>query len=85
VRLTLGQVPIADKSNEIPALQPLLRALPSLEGSLITADAMHCQQESARLVTQELGADYLFGSKGNPSGVLERAEHLLAQQAFPPG
>jgi hypothetical protein len=85
VRLTLAQVPIAEKSNEIPALQPLLRSLPSLEGSLITADAMHCQQESARFITQELGGDYLFGLKGNQSGVLERAEHLLARQAFPPG
>jgi len=85
LRLTLAQVPIQDKSNEIPALQPLLRSLPSLEGSLITADAMHCQQESARFITQELGGDYLFGLKGNQSGVLERAQHLLAQQAFPPG
>ena len=27
-RLTLAQVPIAEKSNEILALQPLLRSLP---------------------------------------------------------
>jgi len=84
LRLTLAQVPIADKSNEIPALPPLLRSLPPLEGTLITADAMHCQQESARVITQELGGDYLFGLKGNQSGVLERAEHLLAPKPFPP-
>ena len=84
LRLTLAQVPIAEKSNEIPALAPLLRSLPSLEGTLITADAMHCQQESTRVITQELGGDYLIGLKGNQSGVLERAEHLLAQKAFPP-
>jgi hypothetical protein len=84
LRLTLAQVPIQEKSNEIPALQPLLKSLPSLEGTLITADAMHCQQESARFITQELGGDYLFGLKGNQSGVLERAERLLGQQAFPP-
>jgi len=84
LRLTLAQVPIDEKSNEIPALQPLLRSLPDLAGTLITADAMHCQQESARFITQELGGDYLFGLKGNQSGVLERAERLLAQQAFPP-
>jgi hypothetical protein len=84
LRLTLAQVPIDEKSNEIPALPPLLRSLPSLAGTLITADAMHCQQESARVITQELGGDYLFGLKGNQSGVLERAERLLAQQAFPP-
>jgi hypothetical protein len=84
LRLTLAQVPIEEKSNEIPALKPLLRSLPCLEGSLITADAMHCQQESARFVTQELGADYLFGLKGNQSGVLEKAERLLAGKAFFP-
>jgi hypothetical protein len=84
LRLTLAQVPIAEKSNEIPALKPLLRQLPSLAGTLITADALHCQQESAQFITQELGGDYLFGLKGNQSGVLERAERLLAQEAFPP-
>jgi len=84
LRLTLAQVPIQEKSNEIPALPPLLRSLPPLEGTLLTADAMHCQQESARVITQELGGDYLFGLKGNQTGVLERAERLLAQEAFPP-
>jgi type II secretory pathway component PulL len=84
LRLTLAQVPIEEKSNEIPALQPLLRSLPNLEGSLITADAMHCQQESSRFVTQELGADYLWGLKGNQSGVLEKAQRLLAGESFFP-
>ena len=42
------------------------------------------QQESARYVTQEIGGDYLFGLKGNQAGVLEKAERLLARQAFSP-
>jgi len=85
LRLTLAQVPIQEKRNEIPALPPLRRSLPPLAGTLLTADAMHCQQASARVITQELGGDYLFGLKGNQNGILERAERLLAQQAFPPG
>jgi hypothetical protein len=84
LRLTLAQVPIQEKSNAIAALPLRLRSLPPLEGTLITADAMHCQQESARVITQELGGDYLFGLKGNQRGILERAERLLAQQTFPP-
>jgi hypothetical protein len=84
LRLTLDQVAIEEKSNEIPALKPLLRKLDLPPGTLITADAMHCQQESARFITQELGGDYLFGLKGNQSGVLNKARHLLAQQGFPP-
>jgi hypothetical protein len=86
LRLTVAQEPIEQKSNEIPALQPLLRKLPprALEGSLITADALHCQQRSAQFVTQELGADYLFGLKGNQEGILERAQVRLPQRFFSP-
>jgi hypothetical protein len=84
LRLTVAQEPIQEKSNEIPAIKPLLQKLPqgALEGSMITADALHCQQETARFITQELGADYLFGLKGNQSGVLERAQIKLPQDFF---
>jgi hypothetical protein len=84
LRLTLDQVAIAEKSNEIPALEPLLQKINPPPGVLITADALHCQQASARFITQELGGDYLFGLKGNQSGILDQAQRLLAQQAFPP-
>jgi len=84
LRLTLAQEPIEEKSNEIPAFPKLLRELPKIDHALVTADAMHCQQESARVTTQEFGWDYLFGLKGNQSGVLDRAQRLLQQQAFPP-
>jgi hypothetical protein len=84
LRLTLDQLPIAEKSNEIPALKPLLEKIQPPLGTLITADALHCQQASARFITQELGGDYLFGLKGNQSGMLEKATRLLAQQTFSP-
>jgi hypothetical protein len=84
LRLTLDQIAIEEKSNEIPALKPLLKKLDLPPGTLITADAMHCQQESARFITQELGGDYLFGLKGNQSGILDKAQRLLTQQGFPP-
>lgn len=84
LRFTLDQIAVQEKSNEIPALKPLLKKLNLPPGTLITADAMHCQQESARFITQELGGDYLFGLKGNQSGILEKAQRLLAQQGFPP-
>jgi hypothetical protein len=84
LRLTVAQEPIQEKSNEIPALKPLLQKLPkaALEGSMITADALHCQQETTRFITQELGADYLFGLKGNQNGILERAQSRLPQDFF---
>jgi len=84
LRLTVAQEPIQEKSNEIPAIKPLLNKLPkaALEGSLITADALHCQQETTRFITQELGADYLLGLKGNQSGILERAQIKLPKDFF---
>lgn len=85
LRLSLGQVSIEEKSNEIPALQPLLESLALPPGTLITADAMHCQQESARFITQELDGDYLFGLKGNQEGIEKRAEALVSQRIFPLG
>jgi hypothetical protein len=84
LRLTLAQVPIDKKSNEIPAFPKLIRDLPPIEHTVVTADAMNCQQESARVVTQERGWDYCFGLKGNQSGILETAQRLLEKQAFPP-
>jgi hypothetical protein len=84
LRLTLDQIAIKEKSNEIPALEPLLKKLNLPPGTLVTADAMHCQQQSARFITQELGGDYLFGLKGNQSGILDKAQRLLARQGFPP-
>lgn len=84
LRLSLDQIAIEEKSNEIPALKPLLKKLDLPPGVLITADAMHCQQESARFITQDIGGDYLFGLKGNQSGILDKARRLLTQQGFPP-
>jgi len=84
LRMTLQQVPIQEKTNEIPNFKPLLRAVKPPPGTLVTADAMHCQQESARCVVEEFGGDYLFGLKGNQDGILDRAERLLAQQTFSP-
>jgi predicted transposase YbfD/YdcC len=47
-----------------------------LEGSLVTADAMHTQTETARIVVQEKGGDYLFTVKGNQKGVADNAREL---------
>jgi hypothetical protein len=84
LRLTVAQAAIAEKSNEIPAYKPLLETIPRLEGSIVTADAMQCQQEAARYTTQERGADYVFGLKGNQEGILERAQLKLPPEFFSP-
>ena len=61
--LTLGQAQVADKSNEITAVPALLRAL-ELTGCVVTADALHCQRNTAKEI-KEADADYVLALKGN--------------------
>ena len=71
----LGSEPVAQGSNEIPAAQELLKRL-DLDGSLVTADALHTQTETARIIVQERGGDYLFPVKGNQKGVANNLQQL---------
>jgi predicted transposase YbfD/YdcC len=61
--LTLGQVAVEDKSNEITAIPKLLQLL-QLEGALVSIDAMGCQKEIAQAI-RDTQADYLLQVKGN--------------------
>ncbi len=81
----LGSERVAADSNEIPAAQTLLRRAP-IEGTLVSADALHTQTKTARIITQERGADYLFTVKGNQKSVAESARqlHRGLQRAFSP-
>jgi hypothetical protein len=83
----LGSEAVAEGSNEIPAIQRLLPRL-DLEGSLVTADALNTQSETARIVVQEKGADYLFTVKGNQPGIaanLQALYHNLSGAFSPSG
>jgi predicted transposase YbfD/YdcC len=61
--LTLGQVAVEDKSNEITAIPKLLRLL-ELHGALVSIDALGCQTDIAQAI-RATGADYLLQVKGN--------------------
>jgi len=61
--ITLGQVVVDEKSNEITAIPELLRIL-ELSGSLVTIDAMGCQTEIAQTIL-DAGADYMLAVKKN--------------------
>src|SRR5262247_3542308 len=62
-RLVLGQLKVDDKSNEITAIPQLLRML-DLQGALVTIDAMGCQKEIAKTITEQ-GAEYVLALKDN--------------------
>jgi predicted transposase YbfD/YdcC len=68
-RLTLAQLCVPEKTNEITAIPDLLDHLAAagqLEGALVTIDAMGCQVEiAAKIVGHK--ADYLLALKGNQS------------------
>jgi predicted transposase YbfD/YdcC len=74
-RLVLGQVAVDGKSNEITAVPKLLELL-SLNGTIVTADAMHCQRTvSAQVLAQ--GGDYVLALKANQGTLHEDVRHLL--------
>ena len=77
--LTLGQVAVEDKSNEITAIPKLLKLL-ELEGALVSIDAMGCQKEIAQAI-RDTGADYLLQVKGNQP-ILEADINASIDAAF---
>lgn len=71
----LGSEAVEEKSNEIPAVQHLLQRV-DIEGSLVTADAMHTQTKTAQIIVQDKGGDFLFTVKGNQKGVCANVQQL---------
>ncbi len=61
--LTLGQIKVEDKSNEITAIPKLLNLL-DLEGCIVTIDAMGCQKKIAKGIIDS-DSDYVLALKGN--------------------
>jgi len=74
-RITLGEIKTEEKSNEITAVPELLDML-SLEGSIVTADAMSCQTKIAAKITEKQ-ADYVIGLKGNQSTLRDDVERYF--------
>ena len=67
--LTLAQVAVEGKGNEITAIPPLLELL-DLNGALVTIDAIGCQKAIARQIVAA-GGDYVLLVKGNQQHLLE--------------
>ena len=77
-RLVLGQVKVAEKSNEITAIPKLLDLL-TIEGAIITIDAMGCQREIARKIIDKK-ADYVLALKGNQGSLRDDVGLFVAEQ-----
>jgi predicted transposase YbfD/YdcC len=77
VRLTLGQVAVDEKSNEITAIPKLLEML-EIAGALVTIDAMGCQKEIAAKVRAQK-ADYVLAVKENQPHLHEDVAQLFQE------
>ena len=74
-----------DKTNEIPVARELFERL-DLEGRLVSLDALHTQDETARALVLEHGADYLLTVKDNRATVHRTIENFITapEADFPP-
>ena len=71
---------MAEGDSEILAARALLECL-DLKGHLVTADAIHCQEETARTIRAR-GGDYLLRLKGNHPALHAMVEERFADPAL---
>ncbi len=76
-RLTLAQVAVADKSNEITAIPELLKLL-DLHGALVSIDAIGCQKGIAQQI-RDGGGDYLLAVKDNQPTLNDDIQECFVQ------
>jgi len=79
--ITLGQVAVAAKSNEITAMPQLLEVL-DLHEKIVTTDAMGCQKAIAETIV-EGGGDYILAVKDNQPTVHAEIQAAFATEAAP--
>jgi predicted transposase YbfD/YdcC len=75
--LTLAQVAVEDKSNEITAIPEVLRQV-DIKGCTVTIDAMGCQKQIAEQIREQKG-HYVLALKGNQSGLEAEMNELFQQ------
>jgi len=78
--LTLAQRSTDDKSNEIPAVQELLKTL-NIKGHVVVADALNCQKETAEIIVEK-GADYLLCVKDNHPNLKRDIEEYVQDKSI---
>lgn len=81
-RLTLGQVKVDGKSNEITAIPELLRLL-HIKGCIVTIDAMGTQKEIAEQICEQ-GGDYVLSLKDNQPNLRAEVEGIFEAECAAP-
>ena len=75
--ITLAQVKVVEKSNEITAIPILLDTI-SVKEAVVTMDAMGCQKSIAEQIIDK-GGDYVLALKGNHSTLHGEIENYFTQ------
>jgi len=75
--ISLGQLVVDAKSNEITAIPKLLDML-QLKGATVTIDAMGCQTDIARRIV-DAGGHYVLNVKGNQGRLRNGIEDFFAE------
>lgn len=76
-RLMLGQVKTEEKSNEIEAIPRLLRII-DIKNSIVTIDAMGCQQDIAKQIISQEG-NYVLSLKENQTTLYQDVVSIIAK------
>lgn len=81
--LSLGQLKVAGKTNEITVIPELIKQL-AIDGAIVTIDAMGCQKDIVEAIINQ-NADYLLAVKDNQKelhGVIIDVFKLADNKAF---
>lgn len=78
-QLTLGELTVEEKSNEITAVPELLDLI-DVEGAIVTADAMSCQKKIVEKIIEQK-ADYTIGLKQNQPALYQDTEDYFKEYA----
>jgi hypothetical protein len=77
-RIVLGRVKVSEKPNEIVAIPALLDRM-SIEGAVVTIDAIRCQRDIAAKIIDKK-ADCVVALKGNQGTLREDVEVFVHEQ-----
>jgi hypothetical protein len=82
----LGSAMVDQKTNEIPVAQQEVMPALDLQGRVVSLDALHTQDQTARTVVLEGGGDYLLTVKNNQPSLRANVEKKVSapRADFPP-
>jgi len=75
LRITIGQLAVEDKKNEISAVQELIKLL-DVSDAMVVTDALNCQKKTAKLILSG-GGDYLLAVKKNHRALYDDIAEMI--------